>query len=149
HQFLFNLVRLLLWGNYDADGDLLATFRVTEDRTFADVNDTMITPSGDRVGVVHSLELTDEERGKWGEVFSDYEIIQPFPQLGRRIHTLRPGEERLTELTRFDGPEVPVMIFNGILKSHDWMLNRLGGNRTGLGHYKRFPEADLTAIIRE
>jgi hypothetical protein len=149
HPFLTHLVRLLLWGDYAEDGALAAAFRVTEDRTYADVNDTTYTLVGAAVGLVHLLELGDEERARWGEVFSDYEIIQPFPQLGRRIHRLQPGEERQTELRRFSAPEVPAVIFNGILKSHDWMPNRLGGNRYDLGHYKRFPEADLTAIIRE
>src|SRR5262249_18841003 len=72
HPFLFNLVRLLLWGNYDTGRTLLAAFRVTEDRTYADVNDTMVAQASAAVGIVHPLELTDEERGKWGEVFSDY-----------------------------------------------------------------------------
>jgi hypothetical protein len=149
HPFLFNLVRLLLWGDYDAGGQLLRAFRVTEDRTRVDVSDTTVPPAGAAVGVVHPLELTDEERGKWGEVFSDYEIIQPFPQIGRRTHALLAGEEKQTLLTRFSGRAVPAMIFNGILKSHDWMQNRLGTGRFGLGHYKRYPEADLTAVIRE
>ncbi len=149
HPFMIHLVRLLLWGDYAEDGLLAAAFRVTEDRTYADVNDSTYEPVGATVGLVHPLELEEEDRARWGEVFADYEIIQPFPQLGRRIHRLEPGEERLTELRRFSGPEVPAMIFNGILKSHDWMPNRLGGARHGLGHYKRFPEHDLTAIIRE
>jgi hypothetical protein len=149
HPFLTHMVRLLLWGDYAEGGALLAAFRVTEDRTYADINDTTYALAGAAVGIVHPLELKDEDRARWGELFGDYELIQPFPQLGRRIHTLQPGEERQTELRRFSGPEVPALIFNGILKSHDWMPNRLGGTRYGLGHYKRFPEADLTAIIRE
>ena len=149
HPFMIHLTSLLLWGDYGPDGALLAAFRVTEDRTYADISDSLYAPRGAAVGVVHPLELTQEERAKWGELFGDYEIIQPFPQLGRRIHVLQPGEEKRKELTRFSGPAIPAMIFNGILKSHDWMQNRLGTGRYGPGHYKRFPEADLTAVIRE
>jgi hypothetical protein len=149
HPFLTHLTRLLLWGDYADSGELIAAFRVTEDRTYANINDSTYELVGARVGLVHPLDLEDEGRARWGEVFADYEIIQPFPQLGRRVHTLQPGEQRRTELTRFSGPEVDAKIYNGILKSHDWMPNRLGGARYGLGHYKRFPEADLTAIIRE
>ena len=46
-----------------------------------------------RSGVVHPLHLTDEQRSAWGEIFGDYEIIPPFPQLGRAVHRLEPGEE--------------------------------------------------------
>jgi hypothetical protein len=149
HPFLTHLARLLLWGTFDEAGKLTAAFRVTEDGTCADAADRPFTPAGPLVGLVHPLQLTEQERARWGEVFSDYELIQPFPQLGRRIHQLRPGEERASELTRFGGAEVPVVVFNGILKQQGWVPNRLGGRGPGLGHYKRYPEADLTAVIQE
>ena len=149
HPFMIHLVRLVLWGDYGGDGELLAAFRVTDDRTLADIRDSVYTLKGAAVGVVHPLELTEGDRAKWAELFGDYEIIPPFPQLGRRVHTLKPGEEQRTELTRFHGPEIPAMIYNGILKSHDWMPNRLVTGRNRPGHYKRFAGADLTAVIRE
>lgn len=151
HPLMINLVRRLLWGGFDADGKLARAFRVTEDRTYADVNDAICTLEGlERIGIVHPLHLTAEELGKWGEVFGDYEIIGPFPQLARRLNVLQPVEEEATELTRFSGPQIPAMICAGILKTQGW---EGGGfhweDRYVNGHYQYFPEAELTAIIEE
>jgi hypothetical protein len=37
----------------------------------------------------------------WGEVLADYEILQPFPQLGRSLHVLAPGEDFLGRLKNY------------------------------------------------
>jgi hypothetical protein len=42
-------------------------------------------------------------------VFGDYEIIPPFPQLGRTIYRLESGEETQTQITRFRGPKIPAI----------------------------------------
>jgi hypothetical protein len=92
HPLMINLVRLLLWGGYNERGKLVATFRVTEERDYTDVKEAPYRPGGiARVGVVHPVHLTDEQRSAWGEIFGDYEIIPPFPQLGRAVHRLEPG----------------------------------------------------------
>jgi hypothetical protein len=124
---------------------LSQTFRVTEDRTFADMNDTECRlPADLDVGIVHPLQLTDEQRAKWGEVFGDYEIIPPFPQLGRRFHLPQPGEEDARELTRFRDVGINEIKFLGIMKQQGWVSGRWG---SAYGHWKRFPEADTTAVL--
>ena len=50
---------------------------------------------------------TDEQRSAWGEIFGDYEIIPPFPQLGRTVHRLEPGEETARELVAQQGDQGP------------------------------------------
>ena len=76
---------LLLWGGYDETGKLVSTFRVTEERDYADVNESTHRLEGlARVGVVHPLHLSDSQRSAWGQIFGDYEIIPPFPQLDAR-----------------------------------------------------------------
>jgi hypothetical protein len=145
HPFMMHLARLLLWADYDASGQRLATFRVAEDGTYADVGDNRYALAGTSIGVVHPLQLLEQERAKWGEVFADYELIAPFPQLGRRVNTLLPGEEVQTELTRFSGPVIPEIIFQGILKQQGWLGSRWAGLS---GFWKGFPEGDVTAFLQ-
>ncbi|SDK81161.1 WGR domain-containing protein, predicted DNA-binding domain in MolR [Nonomuraea maritima] len=91
HPLLWHIVRRLVWGLYDPAGELTGTLRVAEDRSFADVeDDTLMLPDDALVGVVHPLEL-GEELAAWSEVFADYEILQPFPQLGRETYELDPA----------------------------------------------------------
>ncbi|MEV3981681.1 DUF4132 domain-containing protein [Nonomuraea sp. NPDC049758] len=91
HPLLRHIVRRLVWGLYDPSGRLTGTLRVAEDRSFADVeDDTLTLPEDALVGVAHPLEL-GEDLAAWGEVFADYEILQPFPQLGRETYELDPA----------------------------------------------------------
>ncbi|MFC4119984.1 DUF4132 domain-containing protein [Nonomuraea zeae] len=96
HPLLWHIVRRLVWGLYDSGGRLTGALRVAEDRSFADVeDDALALPDEAVVGVVHPLELR-EELPAWAGVFADYEILQPFPQLGRETYV--PDEALLAEI---------------------------------------------------
>lgn len=149
HPLMINLVRRLLWGVSDAERKLVRGFRVAEERDYADVHDNPCTLEGAyAVSVVHPLHLTPEDRSAWGQVFGDYEIIAPFPQLGRRVHTLEPGEEAARELTRFRDRDISALLFMGILKSHGWTDGRWQEGLYFSGHYKAFDGPRITAVIK-
>ncbi|MBE1537268.1 DUF4132 domain-containing protein [Actinomadura algeriensis] len=110
HPFLGHLVRRMVWLAEDG-----AAFRVAEDGTFADAADDTITlPDTARIGVAHPLHLGDDLPA-WSEVFADYEILQPFLQLARPVHTLTPEERTSSELARLDGLKVPAGAVLGLV----------------------------------
>ncbi|MFE6173427.1 WGR and DUF4132 domain-containing protein [Streptomyces sp. NPDC056464] len=114
HPLLWHLVRRLVWLS-EADGEVTA-FRVAEDRTFADVEDDELTlPEKASVRLAHPLHL-GEDLGAWSELFADYEILQPFPQLGRAVHALSEEEAAGHRLARFEGAAVPVGRLLGLTK---------------------------------
>ncbi|WP_329412228.1 DUF4132 domain-containing protein [Nocardia vinacea] len=101
HPLLWHLTRRLVWATYTADGTVTGTFRVAEDRTLADPRDNPATiPDDAPVGIAHPLDLADL-LGPWGEVFADYELLQPFPQLQRETYALTDTERASRTLTRF------------------------------------------------
>ncbi len=108
HPLLQHLVRRLVWGVYDAEDTLVDAFRVAEDGTFADIDDQALDlPGGAIVGLAHALELGDERSVAFAEILSDYEILQPFQQLGRSVHRLTDTERESKTLTRWQGRIVP------------------------------------------
>ncbi|HEY1959088.1 MAG TPA: DUF4132 domain-containing protein [Polyangiaceae bacterium] len=108
HPLLFHIVRRLVWGVYDRAGKLASTFRVAEDRSLASAKDDAYDlPDGAEVGIVHRLELDDAQAASWGQVFGDYEILQPFAQLSREIATPTEKEKAATKLERVVGLTVP------------------------------------------
>ncbi|WP_222108499.1 DUF4132 domain-containing protein [Streptomyces cupreus] len=114
HPLVWHLVRRLVWLS-EADGEVTA-FRVAEDRTFADVEgDELTLPEEASVRLAHPLNL-GEELGAWAELFADYEILQPFPQLGRAVHALTEEEAADHRLARFEGATVPVGKLLGLTK---------------------------------
>lgn len=107
HPLLWHIVRRLVWGLYDESGKLIGGLRVAEDRSFSTVEDEETTLADDAiVGVAHPLHLGDA-LPDWVEVFADYEILQPFPQLSRPTFALTPEEAAQHRLTRFEGVTVP------------------------------------------
>ncbi|WP_433328685.1 DUF4132 domain-containing protein [Spirillospora sp. CA-294931] len=99
HPLLGHLARRLVWLSDDT------SFRVTEDGTLADAGDDAFALSPSRIGIAHPLDLSNGVQA-WAEVFADYEILQPFPQLGRPVYTLTEQERRTGELARFEGGTV-------------------------------------------
>ncbi|PRY41731.1 DUF4132 domain-containing protein [Umezawaea tangerina] len=103
HPLLWHVVRRLVWVTGDG-----TSFRPAEDRTLADANDDAVELAEDAVvGIAHPLDLADTLE-RWAEVFADYEILQPFPQLGRPVHAFTDAERAERRLTRFEDVKVPV-----------------------------------------
>ncbi|MFE5093496.1 DUF4132 domain-containing protein [Streptomyces sp. NPDC056638] len=106
HPLLWHLVRRLVWLSGTDDG-VRTAFRVAEDRTFADAEDDVFAlPDDATVRLAHPLHL-GEQLTTWSEVFADYEILQPFAQLGRTVFELSEEERSGYRLTRFEGLKVP------------------------------------------
>jgi predicted DNA-binding WGR domain protein len=107
HPLMRHLARRLAWGAYADDGPLLTAFRVAEDFSLADAEDMAYTlPAQARVGVAHVLEMPASLQAALGQVFADYEILQPFRQLGRETCTLTEPERAATQITRYAGKVV-------------------------------------------
>jgi predicted DNA-binding WGR domain protein len=149
HPLMINLVRLVLWGGYDEKGRLVSTFRVTEERDYADSKESSTRLDGiATVGIVHPLHLTDEQRSAWGEIFGDYEIIPPFPQLGRTVHRLEPGQENDKDLVKGRTITVPAVTLVGILERHGWNRGIPEDGGVFSEHTKPFLGANVTAVIQ-
>ena len=108
HPLLRHLVRRLVWSDFRPDGTgVRATFRVAEDDSYADLDDDPFTlPDDALIGVAHPVDLGDD-LARWAEVFADYEILQPFRQLGRPVLTLTAEEAESNLLIRFRGVRTP------------------------------------------
>ena len=121
HPLLTHLVRRLVWGVYAADGGALQrTFRVAEDRSYADQHDDALALAPDAiVGIAHRLHISDADAAAWGKIFADYELAQPFEQLGREVYKLTAAEAASDKLARFDGRVVETKKILGLL-SRGW-----------------------------
>jgi Domain of unknown function (DUF4132) len=120
HPLLQHLVRRLAWGAWEGS-TLTATFRVSEDGSLADAEDeAWVLPEAVRVGIVHRLDLSDEQAARWGEVFADYQILQPFAQLGRELYPMTEEERGARELKRIEGLTVPTGKVLGLVDQRGW-----------------------------
>jgi len=120
----------VVWGVFEA-GALVATFRVTEDGAFADDHDLPTTLDDDAlVGVVHPLDLDADALARWGTIFGDYEIVQPFEQIGRITFAGTPAEAAEILKSTKDRM-VPARSLLRTLETHGW--TRATGRRVSSG----------------
>jgi hypothetical protein len=148
HPLMTHLAQKLIWGGFDAKGKRVVTFRVTEERDFANPDDATVKLDGaETVGVVHPLELAGDERDRWGQVLGDYEVVSPFAQLGRAVYALEAGEGQQTELKRFEGQKLvaPTLVFT--LEKLGWVRGMAMDGGCFDEHSKQFRAADVTAVI--
>ncbi|MFB4314258.1 DUF4132 domain-containing protein [Actinomadura sp. 21ATH] len=123
HPLIWHVARRLVWiAEEGGDGGTVTAFRVAEDRTFAGADDDEVALPEDRgdtrIGIAHPLDLAGlgEGAAAWSEVLADYEILQPFPQLGREVHTLTAEERAAGRLERFEQITVPVHSVLGLVR---------------------------------
>jgi len=116
HPLLRHLVQRLIWAVYEvADGsnhggEVRGFFRVAEDGTLTTAGDDPFEiPEGEgiRIGLPHALELPEADAAAFGQLFADYELLQPFTQMGRDVYTLTEDEKAARTLERWKGVIVP------------------------------------------
>jgi hypothetical protein len=129
HPLIRHLAQRLVWGLYDDDASMTRpslSFRVGEDLTFSDSSDNpaeldVAADARGVIGLVHPLQMAQDEIEAWGAVFSDYEIMQPFPQLSRETYALTDAEKESASIDRFTGVEVESTRLRG-MAARGWPL---------------------------
>ncbi|WP_426319848.1 DUF4132 domain-containing protein [Pseudoduganella sp. R-43] len=138
HPLVRHLVQRLAWGVYVQEegkaggGKLLHCFRVSAEGSYTDADDNPIAlPEGELiyVGLPHPLDMPQQDVVQFGQLFADYELLQPFAQLGRDTYRLEAGEHSATALERWKGKVVATGRVLG-LASRGW---RRGSSMDGGG----------------
>lgn len=112
HPWMTHLARRLVWC---VAAEPSETFRIADDGTLADVTDELFhVPAGSAVTVAHPLHFADSVAADWEQLFADYELAQPFEQLGRPVFVLQDGEFDLTELFLFWGKTTDLPRLRGL-----------------------------------
>lgn len=134
HQFAIGLI----WGTYE-NGALKETFRYMEDGSFNTKDEEEFELPGEaQIGLVHPIELSEEDLAAWKEQLSDYEIIQPIEQLERAVYRITEEETGTAELTRFGGKLLNGLSLSGKLQGMGWYR----GSVQDAGVYSTFYRED-------
>ena len=124
HPMLVHVARRLVWVAVSAGGRQI--FRIAEDRTLADVDDAaFLLPEDARLAIAHPARDLALLEG-WPRIFGDYEVLQPFEQLGRTVSVSRPGECEALALDRVSGIVVPARKTLGILEARGYRRDQAG-----------------------
>ena len=136
HPLMRLLARRLLW----TSGNV--TFRVTEEGDYADSRDEPVAVL-EPVRLAHPLELGEAERAAWGELVGDYELVPPFPQLGRPLYDVSVGPER------FVGRQVESMRLMSGLERAGWARGEVEDGGVYRSHELEYAGGRLTVEYGE
>ena len=143
HPLVKHLAPRLVW-MFEEDGRWTA-FRVAEDRTFSDVNDDELPlPEDATIRLAHPVLLGDRA-SEWTGILADYEILQPFEQLGRPVMAFTQEELATGRLNRFKGATVEVGRILGMTK-RGWERDAAGTGGIQPGITYPLPGAGAVAV---
>jgi hypothetical protein len=118
HPIVAAIATRLVWGVFDG-ATLTVMFTLAEDGAPMTCDGRPYTLlAGANVGVVHRLEITDEDARAWGEHLAQHEKIPPFDQIGRAVHFRDPADQGFT-LGRFSDAALADHGIDG-LEAHGW-----------------------------
>jgi hypothetical protein len=119
HPLTSHLARGIVWC---ALPDTL--FRIAEDGSLADENDAPVDLAGGIVQIAHPIRNGTDALARWQQPFADYELVQPFQQIGRIVRALPEVDAKQTEL-EVDIPPIESSDFRDKLKTYDREGTRL------------------------
>jgi hypothetical protein len=156
HTLMRNFAQRLIWGVYE-NGLLGQTFLVGADATLSDADyRALLISDNAQVGLLHPVHLSPEGRSLWNGVLHDYEIIQPFPQLGRDVYTLTEAEQQAAaelhtkQITRFEGIEIKEKNLYGgknSLTRKGWQFSEVDRVDRCQAYARKFLQAEVTAVL--
>jgi hypothetical protein len=122
HPVLKHIVRRLVWSGFAPGSDVPnVTFIVDESGDLMNVDLEKVELPKGKVGLIHPAELDRETRGKWGTVLSDFEIIQPFLQLGRPVREVSEADASADALTDYPKRPIAPGPLHGVLNRAGWI----------------------------
>lgn len=94
HPLMRHLARTVVWRVRDEQGQMLGAMLPTEDNSCLNHDyEPFVLPKTGQVDIYHPLLMNTDEREVWSDVLADFDIIQPFDQIGRAIYTHQDADE--------------------------------------------------------
>ncbi len=129
NPLMLRVTHTLVWGTFAKDNpeQLIQPFRVVETGEILDINDDDLLLTDDvLIGMVHPLQLTEEQKNQLGQSLQEDEIIQPFLQIARPSYKLTADEAKTNTITRFSDEKFATGSLIGF-RSKGWESIQYGG----------------------
>jgi hypothetical protein len=139
HPLLRHVAQRLVWSTTRAGARRF--FRVAEDGTLAGPDDARLElDAEEQIAVAHPLRMAPAVRDRFRELFVDYELLQPFPQLERELPTIEDPQAALAQAGELDRGRLQRLRERGFVADGERWLSYLVKRL-------RTPSGDVAVVI--
>ncbi|MFT3695078.1 MAG: DUF4132 domain-containing protein [Kofleriaceae bacterium] len=144
HPVVAPIAERLVWATYEGV-DVETTFRIAGGKAI-DAHGDEIDLDGAKIGILHPLELSDDDRRTVIAAWKKAKLAPPFPQLERPIELLHENEGGM-DLGRFKLRTVGFGRLKAVELAFDWEPDQLDEDHgpITIGWTKRFPRDGVVA----
>ncbi len=124
---MFIYATKLVWGVFDEQEKLTATFICNEDTSLLDEQGEEIPlPEAGKISIVHPGQLTPESLQNWKKLLFDYSVEQVFPQLDRPLPDMEGIDMSSRMIKKFLHTEMAVGSIRSTLERAGWFKGPTG-----------------------
>lgn len=150
NPIMFAYAVRLIWGAYDAHGQLQFTFRCEQDQTLVNEEGEEIDLEEHLyIGMVHPISLTAQTIDYWNNNLYEADIEPIFPQLKRTLVLLSETDKQLKISREFKGVKYNGYSYVGKMEKLGWYRGSVVDGGWISSFYKDFAESGITAIITQ
>jgi hypothetical protein len=149
HPVFRILAMRLVWGVYDADGNLLRTFRLYPNGLTADATGALeeFPESNASIGIPHRMELNDKTVKDWSAHLRRFKVKPLFSQLDRPVHRLDPEHGNRREIRLTKNVKTTAGTLRKELLGRGWSMAAAGDGGRLCGMWRRFPGTTIEVYL--
>jgi predicted DNA-binding WGR domain protein/Leucine-rich repeat (LRR) protein len=143
----FAFAQNLIWAVYEKD-NVKATFTVNEDAKIVDAIGTPVSINGDKIGLVHPIDLNDKEKAEWTKFILDAGIEPPFEQINRLVFYVNSENKTKTSSFMFESASLYGLTFKSRAEKLGWRRGSVVDAGEVSSYRKAFENKEVETFIR-
>jgi hypothetical protein len=149
HPLLRSFASSLVWGTYDAAGNLLRTFRRYPNGLLADAAGALeeLPESDTVIGMAHPLEMDAAALDAWRAHLARFKVKQPFPQIERPVELMDPLHGNRRSIATTQGKKLSAGTFKSRAEKRGWTRGSVIDAGGISSYYKLYPGAGVEVVL--
>ncbi len=147
NPLIFAIIQNIVWGVFEHN-KISDNFMVQRNFDIVNITSKKINlPAESQVGILHPLDLSDDEIKQWIQNLSNSQLDPPFSQISRKTYVVAPQEKNVTRSSTFEKKPVLGGTFSSRALKRGWKRGSVA-DAGGIPFFlKEFPNFNIIAYI--
>lgn len=137
----------LIWGLYDKNQKLVTSFFFDYENFRNSQQEEVELLSDGYVGIIHPMELTENEREAWKNILEKYAIAPPFNQMFREVITLTDADKNKKMYKGLADKKIDMYAFRSAVEKNGWTRGSVQDGGSVASYYKPLLSVDIDVFM--